>query len=292
MLKDARFRGLLLMAGAALSFAVMAAAGKQAGSSMPLLAVAFWRSFGSFLLLLPLVLAGTLPWRIRDRRGLGLRALSGTAAMACYFWTLGQLPLAEALLWSHTSPLFTTLLAWWRLGERPRMRGLAGLLLAGLGIWGILRPDLGEVRADALIGLLGGALAGLAYTQVRALREEATWAVVFGFMGLASLFLAPAVILQSGTMPASGNVGWLALAAVAATLAQGLMTAGYARAPAGPASVAQTSAVLHAMWLGALGFGEPPVPGSGPSALMLLAGIGLAAWPARDESPLSRVRKS
>ncbi|MBM3259049.1 MAG: DMT family transporter [Candidatus Sericytochromatia bacterium] len=287
-----RILGLLLMAGAALSFAIMAAAGKHAGSALPMLAVAFWRSFGSFLLLLPLAATGAFRWQIQDKAGLGLRALSGTAAMGCYFWSLGRLPLAEALLWSHTSPVFTTLLAWWRLGERPGWRGVLGLLLASAGVLGVLRPDLGHVRPEALVGLLGGALAGLAYTQVRALKDEPTWGVVLGFMGLASLLLSPAVIVARDGWPDPSVLPWLAVAALAATLAQGLMTAGYALAPAGPASVAQTSAVLHAMWLGAIGFGEPPVPGRWPAALLLLAGIILAAWPTGEGGHQLWVRKS
>jgi drug/metabolite transporter (DMT)-like permease len=284
-------RGLLLMAGAALSFAVMAAAGKQAGTVLPMLAVAFWRSFGSFILLLPLAATGVFSWQVRDKRGLGLRALSGTAAMGCYFWSLGHLPLAEALLWSHTSPVFTTLLAWWRLGERPGWRGVLGLLLALAGILGVLRPDLGQVRPEALVGLLGGALAGLAYTQVRALKDEPTWGVVLGFMGIASLLLSPAVVMAADSWPYASVMPWLAVAALAATVAQGLMTAGYALAPAGPASVAQTSAVLHAIWLGTIGFGEPPVPGRWPGALVLLAGIILAAWPTSEGGRHLWVRK-
>jgi len=131
-----------------------------------------------------------------------------------------------------------------------------------------------------------------AYTQVRALKDEPTWGVVLGFMGLASLLLSPAVIVARDGWPDPSVLPWLAVAALAATLAQGLMTAGYALAPAGPASVAQTSAVLHAMWLGAIGFGEPPVPGRWPAALLLLAGIILAAWPTGEGGHQLWVRKS
>ncbi|MEB3298986.1 MAG: DMT family transporter [Candidatus Sericytochromatia bacterium] len=273
--------GLLLMLAAALAFAVMAAAGKQAGHDMPILAVAFWRSFGSFILLLPFAVVGRTAWRIADKKGLLLRALSGTAAMGCYFWTLAHLPLAEALLWSHSSPVFTTLIAWWQLGERPRRRTLMGLALALAGIWGLLRPDLGTVGSASLVGLAGGGFAGLAYTQVRALRHEPTWGVVLGFMGVASLLLAPAAAHTAFRGVPGSTWAWLVVAAVSATIAQGLMTAGYRRAPAGPASVAQMTAVLHAAWLGSCGFGESLVPGRWSAALALLVGCLLAAWPTR-----------
>ncbi|MBM3267999.1 MAG: DMT family transporter [Candidatus Sericytochromatia bacterium] len=270
-------RGILWMLVASTFFALMGAAGKAAAAELPAIEVAFFRSFLSFLLIA--ACAGAQRWdlRVGDRPRMALRALAGTVSLVAYFWALSVMPLAEALLLAHTSPIFTALFAWWLLGEKPTRRSVAGLVLALVGVALLLRPGTAVFGAGGAVALLGAASAGLAYTQVRTLKEEPTWGIVFWFMLVAWAATLPAMA-PTFVMPTHPGI-WAALAGAGftATLAQGAMTRSYRLAPAGTASIASLGTVLVATVIGVVAFGEVPGPATWAGGVLILAGTWVAA---------------
>lgn len=217
-----------------LMFASMGAAVKAAsGLGMPNEVLVFMRNLGGILILLPLLL----------RRGLGnlhtevfhlhfMRAIFGLAAMYCFFYALGNLPLAGGMLLKMTSPLFLPLVAFVWLSERPAPLALAAVPIGFIGVAVVLHPE-GKFGSAALVGLLGGALASVAKVTVRRLgRSEPAVRTVFYFGLLATaVSMLPAWVAWR---PPTGDQ-WLLLAAVAllGTAGQLLLTRGYVLAEAG-----------------------------------------------------------
>ncbi|MDH5590303.1 MAG: EamA family transporter, partial [Gemmatimonadota bacterium] len=103
--------GLRYLAGAALSFSIMAAMAKLAGLAIPLFELVFARS------VVVAVLAGwdvhrrRMDWRGRERGLLVLRGFFGFAALTCFYYAVLRMPLADATVIHFMNPVFTALAA-------------------------------------------------------------------------------------------------------------------------------------------------------------------------------------
>lgn len=128
-------------------------------------------------------------WRLQLSRG-----ISGSAALMCYFFALGILPLATAVTLSYTSPIFVALLLVFWFRERLRRRVFACILVGFAGIALLLRPTLQPDQwHGAVAGLAGGLLASLAYVSVRELGRagEPEVRTVFWFSSITAVLGLP-----------------------------------------------------------------------------------------------------
>jgi drug/metabolite transporter (DMT)-like permease len=226
-------RGALFMVASALLFASMAATVRVAARELPNAPIVFFRHF--------IMLGFLLPWLWRegrhaldtdDIRGHLVRGLAGVSAVACYFYAIARLRLADAVLLNQSMPLFIPLVerAW--LGERipPRLWGVLALGFAGLLL--ILRPGTGVFEPAALVGLASAALASVAQVGIRRLtRTEPVTRIVFYFGLVASVVaLPPALYSWKDPSPATWAV--LLLMGVFATVGQLTLTRAYLHATA------------------------------------------------------------
>jgi drug/metabolite transporter (DMT)-like permease len=221
------------MVASALLFASMAAAVRVASRELPNAPIVFFRHF--------IMLAFLLPWLWRegrhaldteDFRGHLVRGLSGVCAVACYFYAIARLRLADAVLLNQSMPLFIPLVERTWLGERipSRLWGVLGLGFTGLLL--ILRPGTGVFDPAALFGLASAVLASVAQVGIRRLtRTEPVTRIVFYFGLVASVVaLPPAVFWWTAPSPATWAV--LLLMGVFATVGQLTLTRAYLYAPA------------------------------------------------------------
>ena len=129
------------MAISALAFALMGSLVKLAGEmGVPLLQIIFVRAVISVVLSL---------WDLRrysgdplgNRRGLLLaRGLSGFLALMGVFYALMHLPLAQATMLQYLHPVFTALLAFIFLWERPSAATVSCVLLSLIGLGCMVSP--------------------------------------------------------------------------------------------------------------------------------------------------------
>jgi drug/metabolite transporter (DMT)-like permease len=221
------------MVSAGFLFAAMSALVKLAARELPNAMVVFLRS--------SLGLMTVLPWFLA--RGIGafstkriaehfMRGLLGMGAMYCFFFAIGRLGLAEALLLNYSLPLFIPLLERTWLGAaiprgiwRPIGLGLVGLVL-------ILKPGTGIFQPVALIGILGAIFAAAAQVGVRGLTRTETVARIVFYFGVVSTLVSAGPAALVWTLPGIALWPILAGIAVSATVAQFLMTAAYQQAPA------------------------------------------------------------
>ena len=241
--------GVLCMLLSSASFATMSAMVKALGGELPIVQLIFLRCLLPLPFFIWMIRAKGQPLVVDAKGVLFLRALFGGCAMACFYYALSNMPLAECIFLGRTQPLLLALLSPFIIGERaPRSAWLA--IAAGLaGICFILQPAMAWPVA-AWAALAGAFLASFAHLMVRRLnRTEQPLTIVFNFFVLTGLISG---ILSStgGFKPVSGQQ-WLLVAGVAlfASMGQFLLTLAYRydRAPA-VAAASYSSVILSVLY--------------------------------------------
>jgi len=249
-------RGAALMVLSAFFFAGMGFAVKLAARSLPNVTVVFARNFFGLLALLPWLLPlGASGLRTSKLGEHLIRALAGLAAMYCFFYAIGRMRLADAVLLNYSLPLFMPVIAFVWLGERIPPGLWRGLGLGFLGILLILKPGSGLFEPVALLGVASAILAALAQVGVRRLTEtEPVTRIVFYFSVISTAVSAVPVL---GDWPRLEPrlLGLLVVLGMLATAAQLSLTRAYAQAPAaqvGPFIYACVpfAAILEGVFLG------------------------------------------
>ena len=232
MITDLR-RGALYMVASALLFASMAAAVRVASRELPNAPIVFFRHFIMLVFLLPwLARGGRRALATDDLPGHLVRGLAGVSAVACYFYAIARLRLADAVLLNQSMPLFIPLVERTWVGERipRRLWGVLALGFAGLLI--ILRPGTGVFEPAALVGLASAVFASISQVGIRRLtRTEPVTRIVFYFGLVASVAAAPPAVWWWKT-PSAATWAVLLLMGVFATVGQFTLTRAYVYAPA------------------------------------------------------------
>ena len=154
------------------------------------------------------------------------------SAVACYFYAIARLRLADAVLLNQSMPLFMPLVERVWLGERIPRRLSTVLLVGFAGLVLILHPGSGVFEPAALVGLASAALASVAQVGIRRLtRTEPVMRIVVYFGMIASAAAAlPAVLTWRDPSPQTWAL--LLLMGVFATVGQLTLTRAYVYAPA------------------------------------------------------------
>lgn len=269
-----RAAGVFYILLSAFGFALMSVFVRSAGA-LPPAQKALFRNFVSFAVALVVLLRARSKksaaqkqaerqegfWRRHNWGSLLLRAGFGTAGVLCNFYAIDHLPLADANSLNKLSPFFAVLASAIILHEMIKGYQLASLITAFLGALLILRPDLANFsfRPAHLIAVASALFAGIAYTYVRKLgllKEESAF-IVFFFSFFSIVVFLPMTLL-TWTPMSWGQLGFLLLAGVAASLGQLGVTLGYRYAPARSISVYNYAQVPFAALLGLILFQEVP----------------------------------
>jgi drug/metabolite transporter (DMT)-like permease len=270
-------RGALSMLGSALFFAGMSAAVKAASFELSNSLVVFFRNAFGLLALLPwLVPAESRRLATQHLPEHLVRGLAGLGSMYCFFYAIGHMGLAEAVLLNYSLPLFLPLIerAWLK---EPLPRGLGLPLGVGfVGVVLVLRPGLGLFRPVALVALLAALLGALAQVGVRRLTlTEPVTRIVLYFAVIATLASAlPLPWTWRTPRPATWAV--LAATGLLATGGQLLLTRAYSLARAGRVGPFIFMGVVFAATLDWALWGTLPSPLSVAGALLVATAAMLA----------------
>lgn len=277
--------GVRYMALGAFWFSVMSLLVKVAGQRLPSMEIVLARAVISLVLSYGLLRrAGVGLWGT-NRKLLVLRGALGFGALACFYYALVHLPLAEATTIQYMNPVFTALLAGWLLRERVGRWEMACVMASLAGVVLIARPGFlfgGSVAAlDPLvvgIALAGALLSASAYVTVRRLgQSEHPLVIVFYFPLIATPatlpFVAPVAIWPRGWE-------WLVLLGVGVStqIGQVYMTRGLQLEPAGRATAIGYLQIVFAGVWGAIFFAEYPDAWSIAGVLLIIGStLALAA---------------
>jgi len=266
-------RAVVLKLASTVAFALMGACIRFTTQTVPIGEVVFFR--GAFAIL-PVVVVYAFRRELRSairmsrpREHVG-RGILSAFAMYLNFTSLSLLPLADATAISFTSPLITVALAVILLKERVMAYRWIAIAVGFSGVLIMLAPHLGDRGLSAAqiawAGSTLGAAAGLAAAfcnaattiQTRRMTQtETTSAIVFYF----SLFCA---LWGLATLPFGWKLPslaeWPALVAlgVLGGLGHIVLTESYRLAPASVIAPFDYIAMIWAVVLGYLAFGEVP----------------------------------
>lgn len=278
--------GLALMVISAACFAAMAAFAKKLLPDTPIQAVVFSRG-----VMISVVFAAAARWQGVSLLGkrpwmLLLRGLLGYAALSCYFYSVQHLPLGDAVLLQYSHPVFVAAVAPLFLGERTD-RGQWLLILAALvGVALVVRPA-GEVRAEALVGVVGSMLSGSAYIAVRKLSRTEHPMTILLWFPLATIPFSLVATLAAGdaAIPRNGReVAGHLLVTASALVGQIALTHGLARAGAARATAVTLSGPVFGLIFGYVLFGSLPTAASVAGTAVVLVAIGLLGRSRRSPS--------
>lgn len=257
---------------------------KQITSDLPTEMIVFARNLFALILLMPWLLrSGISSIKTTALKLHVARAAVGVTAMMCLYYSWGHLPLAEAALIKQTAPFFIPLFALWWLGERISGTVKLAICVGFVGVFLVLNPGQGSLNVAVLIALFGAMLGALAKVIIRRMStSEPASRIVFYFALFSTLLALPSALLNWVT-PNLVELGWLLLMAITSTIAQLMLSKGYALAPAGQLGPYTYASVVFAAFFGWLLWDE--VLGfASLVGLLLIFSAGLLALSARKSN--------
>jgi len=218
----------MLVAG--LLFGCMGVFVKLGAAHFSYVELVFYRSFFGLLLVYGIMRQQHIGVATQHWRNHLWRGISGSVALALFFYCITVLPLATAVTLNYTAPLFLTLLTMLVFKDKFHLPLTSAIALGFCGVVLLLQPTLErEQLLPGLLGLISGFLAGVAYLNVRqlAMIGEPDARTVFYFSLTATL--GSGVWILFGTVHAITLEGLAILLGLggSATLAQLAMTRAY-----------------------------------------------------------------
>ncbi|MCH1491356.1 MAG: DMT family transporter [Luminiphilus sp.] len=268
----------------AFSFAVMGALVKLAGSlSIPILQIIFVRAVISVALCLFEIRRAHVHPLGHHRALLLARGTVGFLALMAVFYAFIHLPYAQATMLQYLHPVFTTVLAFWFLSERPTAATLICIALSLLGLGCMVTPYLqsGTLPGAYLMALLaglGGAFgSGVAYTLVRKLATSEHPSVIVLYFPM--VCLPATLILGAKDFVWLDSTGWLVLLGVGVftQLGQVSLTRAMRVDSASRATSLSYLQIVFAAALGWLFFSEVPRNSTLLGATLILSGALITA---------------
>lgn len=217
-----QLKGIVCIVISALCFSLMSLFVRFAGD-LPTFQKAFFRNLVaaavSFALLLK---SGSLKMKKDSLLPLLARSVAGTVGIVCNFYAIDHMNISDASIFNKLAPFFSIIFSIFILKEKSSVWDWILVAVAFAGAVFVAKPSFEFSSAlPALIGLLGGLGAGLAYTFVRYLggKGERAPVIVFFFSLFSCIAVLPFMIADYQPMTLA-QVGWLLLAGAAASGAQ------------------------------------------------------------------------
>lgn len=254
-------KGVLFILLSAFSFSLMSLFIKLSGD-IPTLQKCFFRNLIAAFIAFFTLKKQHIPLRCEKKSFPYVfgRALSGTIGVFFNFYAIDHLHIADASMLNKLSPFFAIVFSIFILKERIAFYQTGCVFTALIGALFILKPDGGNlISFPALIALLGGMAAGLAYTLLRKATSTGVPGafIVLFFSTFSCLCSLPYCIFHFTPMTPL-QLFFLIMTGIAAAFGQFFITAAYTYAPAKELSVYDYSNVIFSAILGFFFLGEVP----------------------------------
>jgi drug/metabolite transporter (DMT)-like permease len=175
---------------ASISFAWMNACVKYI-DHIPVVEIILIRALVTFIIsYITLRKKGVNPWG-NHHKFLIARGIFGALGLLCYFYTLQQMALANAIVIHYLSPLFTTIIALLFLKESVRIIQWISFAISITGVL-MVKGFSNVTTFDFAIGVAGAFFTGLAYNAIRNMKGKEDADVIIFYQPLVAL---PFIIL-------------------------------------------------------------------------------------------------
>lgn len=258
---DNYVKGILFILLAALGFGFMSFFVRLSGD-LPSVEKSFFRNLVAAIFAAGVLIRDKVPLTVKKecRFPLFIRCACGTTGILCNFYAIDHLLLANANILNKLSPFFAIIFSYFILKEKIKPIQFFCLILAFFGCLCIVKPGFQNVELfPALMGVLGGLGAGIAYTMVRkmGMYDMKGSVIVFYFSAFSTLIVIPWIATHF-VMPTPKQILLLIGAGLGAACGQFSITAAYKCAPAREISIYDYSQIIFTAILGFLFFGEIP----------------------------------
>src|SRR5688572_22474686 len=129
------------MLASAFGFSVMSMLVKVASARLPTGEIVLTRGVVTLVATYVMIAREGLPLWGTAHGGLALRGLLGFGGLSFYYLSLAYLPLADATTIHNTTPILTTLLAWWLLKEGVGWSTVFALICGIAGVSLVVHPS-------------------------------------------------------------------------------------------------------------------------------------------------------
>lgn len=283
-------RAALYMIGSALGFSVMSMLVKVASrAGLPTGELVLARAVVTLALSYAMVVrAGLHPWGTQ-RGKLITRGVLGFGGLTCYYGSLAHLPLADATTIQNTTPVITSLLAWWLLREHVGWTTALAIACGIAGVSLIVHPEgTGVDPVGLAFGVGACCCSALAYVTVRQLAKTEHPLVIVFYFPLVALPLSLPWAIADWVWPTP--VEWLLLVAIGITtqIGQVFLTMGLTIERAGRAtSMGYIQVVFAMIWQTVLFDAPPELSSIAGAALIVVGTLAVTRREAADASPRS-----
>jgi len=270
----------------ALGFALMAACVKKASvNGIPVLQIVVFRALISLALSYWDVRRKAIPLFGFNKPLLIARGLVGSFALTCVYYSVTQMPLADATVLQYLHPMFTALLAVWFLKEAIHPSLIASIGLSFIGLLMIARPswlfaDAGSATPEFAIfaAIVGSFASAVAYVLVRKLSQSEDPSVIIFYFPLVTLPLSLLFIGNNFVVPNMETLGILLLVGLFTQVGQLGLTKAMQTEPAGRATAFSYLQVVFAAGLGWIFFSEVPTVWVWCGAASIMVGAMVNMW--------------
>lgn len=247
-----KYQGILLVICAGLFFSFMTFFVRISGN-LPTMQKTFFRNLFPVFISAFTLARSEQKFHIKKSSipGLFVRSVAGVLGVICNFYAIDKLNLSDANMLNKLSPFFAIIFSYFVLKEKANKVEWGAVIVAFIGALFIIKPSFQMEFFYAMIGLMGGLFAGLAYTFVRKLGKQGERGpvIILVFSLFSCIVTAPFLIFQYEPMTTKQFL-CLLLAGVSATGGQFCITAAYTKAPAKDISVFDYFQILFAAMLG------------------------------------------
>lgn len=213
MVGNLRKNGVLLAILASFTFSIMNVLVKEISATLPPSEIGFFRGVIGAGLVYLLMLRERVPFSRSDLSMLIARGLFGAFYLVCYFYAIAYIPLVDASILAHLSPVAIILLSAIFLRERVPKPVWSLLPIIFVGALLIVKPfQYSSYSIYAGLALLSAVFAGAAHVAIRQLSaKHHAYEIVFYFLASAALVSVP-LMWTDFVWPGTGREWGLLLA--------------------------------------------------------------------------------
>jgi drug/metabolite transporter (DMT)-like permease len=273
--------GMRYMILSAFGFSVMAVCVKYASlEGIPVLEIVAARALISLFLSYADIYRKRIPVFGQRKDLLFMRGLVGSITLVCVYYSITNLPLAEATVLQYLYPIFTAVLALFFLKEHIHWSLIVSIALSFIGLLLVVRPTFlfGELAQDlsyfaVLVGILGAIGSSIAYVLVRKLNQTEDSSVIIFYFPLIALPFSLILLGKDFVMPSAYACGLLVLVGIFTQVGQIGLTKAMQTEAAGRATAFSYLQVVFAALFGWFFFQEIPDLWFAVGALLILVGV-------------------
>lgn len=258
--RSAHLAGIGLMLLATLMFSLNDVLGKWLVATYSVSQILFLRGIAALLILSPFIVrAGLDAFRRAPQRRLQvLRAVLSTTEVACFYFSVWYLPLADAMTFYLAGPIYVTAMSALFLGEKVGIHRWSAVLVGFVGVVIALNPSVGSLGVGSLIALAGSFIYAIFMVVTRQVKStpnvvlaaaQATGGLSFGAIGAPFTWVA----IESGA-----HILLLLLLGAVSIVAIIFVNQSLRLAPASVVVPYQYTLIIFAVIFGYVFFGDAP----------------------------------